>query len=635
MEYDECYSKEVNDDIDMLFKNISDSFSCEDISKLKEALVFAEEAHADQRRKGGEPYITHPIAVARIVSEELKLGLNPIIVALLHDVVEDTPHTIEEIKERFGDDVAFLVDILTKKKREKYITSKQVDNFQQMLNSIHYDIRALLIKLADRLHNMRTLKSMKPEKQMKIAGETDYFYAPLANRLGLHKIKTELENLSLKYRSPHVYNYIEEETSKYVTKHEEKLEEWLEPIRQKLIENNIKATVTCDKRSSYSIWKKMQEKNISFKEVENIRIVQITFTNWDEVGITEKRQVLRIYSILTDLYTEKPNSFSNYIDTPKENGYHSLHCKLMGNEGRWMEVHIQSSIMYNLSNYGCLTEKESGVEVWIEKFKDVLKDIAFHSKEGGFIENVIKTFYNDDIVVFSPNDKTINMPRNATALDFAYEIHSNIGNHASYAIINDKLSSIYTPLVNGDRVKIGTNEKCEPQDKWLQNAITYKAQQRIKQDLRNRKAKENNNTTSQYIICKVCEPLPGDEVIGFRNADNTLTVHKCFCQIAVSEAAQRGDVIESVDLTHDKNRVHPITILIRGVDKDGFLLGLIKEISEKQQLSIISINSTTTDNIIDCTVVLSVHSINELHNIENAIREMDNIYEVRHISHAI
>ena len=633
----ECYNiyrDMVREQRDKFFENASKRFSNEDMTLIRKGYSFAEMAHIDQRRKTGEPYITHPLAVASIVCEELKLGVNPTIAALLHDVVEDTNHTIEEIKMGFGSDIAFLVDVLTKKKRDKYETSKQVDNFQQMLNSIHYDIRALLIKLADRLHNMRTLKSMKPEKQIKIAGETDYFYAPLANRLGLYKVKSELENLSLQYRSPYEYEDIKKRIDDYAEKHASAAKKWIRAIEEKLEENGIKAQIDCDKRTVYSIWSKMHSKNISFKEVEHIRVINITFDNWEEMGLTEKRLALRIYSILTDLYIEKPGSLNNYIDTPKENGYHSLHCKLMGNEGRWMEVHIQSSSMRERSYYGCLVERETGVEGWISKFRDILKDISFHGKESGFsIESVIRTFYNDDIVVFSPNGTQFVMPSGSTALDFAYEIHSNIGEHAQYAIINDKLMSIFTKLQHGDRVRIGSETSHHPTEAWLDHVVTYKAIQYIKQYLRREKSKKGE-TGTEYILCPNCEPLPGDEVIGFRHSDNTVTIHKCNCPTAISVAAQQGDIIENVSL-YASDKTYPVTIFIKAVNRDGFLLDLITEISQKNLLSIESIKSTTEDEIIDCTIVFYVHSINELKDVEDDIRGMKNIYEVRHITHAV
>lgn len=620
------YMQEVFKARDTFFHHAEQRHKKEEVERIQDAYYFAEEAHRNQKRKTGAPYITHPIAVARIVNEELMLGANPIIAALLHDVVEDTPHTIEEIRRRYGEDVAFLVDVLTKKKTDKYITSKQVDNFKQMLGSIHYDIRALLVKLADRLHNMRTLKSMKPEKRMKIAGETDYFYAPLANRLGLHLVKTELENLSLKYRSPHEYEKIEQQINEYVAAHREAAEEWMEPIRQALAKNGIQATVTCDKRSVYSIWRKMQRKNLIFREVEHIRIVHIVFRNWKEQSITEKRQALRIYSLLTDLYTEKPLSVSNYLDIPKENGYRSLHCKLMGNEGRWMEVHIGSSEMLRRSNYGCLVEREISLEGWIQKFKEILRDIALHKQENEFMEDIVTTFYPDDIIVFTSEGNRVTLPKDATALDFAYETNSYIGEKAKYAIINDKLCSIKTTLRRGDRVKIGTDEHTHPKQEWLDFVKTYKANFYIRQYLRNAQLEK---TPSPYILCTDCNPLPGDEVIGFRQSDGKIYVHKCNCPKSISLSAQQGDIIENVDLSRLEDEQYPVSLSIKGVDRDMFLRDLIEEVSNQMKLSIKKIESDTLDEIVNCRLDLYVHSIKELNEVENHLKQIPGIHEVK------
>jgi GTP pyrophosphokinase len=299
-----------------------------------------------------------------------------------------------------------------------------------------------------------------------------------------------------------------------------------------------------------------------------------------------------------------------------------------------MEVHIQSTSMRERSYYGCLVERETGVEGWIAKFRDILKDISFHGKESGFsIESVIRTFYNDDIVVFSPNGTQFIMPSGSTALDFAYEIHSNIGEHAQYAIINDKLMSIFTKLQHGDRVRIGSETSHHPTEAWLDHVVTYKAIQYIKQYLRREKSKKGD-TGTEYILCPNCEPLPGDEVIGFRHSDNTVTIHKCNCPTAISVAAQQGDIIENVSL-YASDKTYPVTIFIKAVNRDGFLLDLITEISQKNLLSIENIKSTTEDEIIDCTIVFYVHSINELKDVEDDIRVMKNVYEVRHITHAV
>ena len=348
------FDKMVNDARNELFACVSRRFDIDDIERIEKAYELAEEAHRPQRRKSGEPYILHPIAVAMIVANEIGLAANPICAALLHDVVEDTDYTIKDIRERFGEDVATLVNVVTKRKSEKYEISLQVDNYKQMLQSIHYDIRALLLKLADRLHNMRTLKSMLPHKQLKIASETDYFYAPLAHRLGLYQIKTELENLSFRYRQPHEYEELRGQISRYVASHAEAAEAWMNPIRAALGRRGIVASVTCEPRSAYSIWAKMQEDCISFSEVEHIRIVHIVYDNWKQKGMSEKEMALLIYGVITNLYTEKPGSMNSYLDVSKDNNYRSLHCKLMGNEGRWMEVHIASTDMMKVSNRGCL-----------------------------------------------------------------------------------------------------------------------------------------------------------------------------------------------------------------------------------------------------------------------------------------
>jgi GTP pyrophosphokinase len=324
-----------------------------------------------------------------------------------------------------------------------------------MLQSIHYDIRALLLKLADRLHNMRTLKSMLPHKQLKIASETDYFYAPLAHRLGLYKIKTELENLSFRYRQPHEYEELRGQISRYVSSHAEAAEAWMNPIRAALGRRGIVASVTCEPRSAYSIWAKMQEDSISFSEVEHIRIVHIVYDNWKQKGMTEKEMALFIYGVVTNLYTEKPSSMNSYLDVCKDNNYRSLHCKLMGNEGRWMEVHIASSEMRRISNIGCLVEREHGVDRWIENFRGVLKDLADQSRSGGFMADVRSTFYEDDIYVFTPKGKMVVLPKGATAIDFAFEIHNKVGEQMKFAVINDKLCSVKTVLSKGDRVRIG------------------------------------------------------------------------------------------------------------------------------------------------------------------------------------
>ena len=624
MDFD--FDKLVNEEKNKLFACVERRFEEEDVERVYRAYELAEEAHRPQRRKSGEPYILHPIAVAMIMANEIGLGANPVCAALLHDVVEDTDHTVKEIREMFGDDVATLVNVVTKRKSEKYETSLQVDNYKQMLQSIHYDIRALLLKLADRLHNMRTLKSMPPHKQLKIASETDYFYAPLANRLGLYRIKTELENLSLRYRLPNEYEEVKGQISRYVSAHAEAAEEWMGPIRAALGRRGIVAKVTCEPRSAYSIWAKMQEDSISFSEVEHIRIVHIVYDNWKQKEMTEKEMALLIYSIITNLYTEKPGSMNSYLDVSKDNNYRSLHCKLMGNEGRWMEVHIASSEMKRISNIGCLVEREHGVDRWIENFRSVLKDLAEQSRQGAFMEDVCSTFYEDDIYVFTPKGKMVILPKGATAIDFAFEIHNKIGEQMKFAIINDKLCSAKTVLRKGDRVRIGTDETPSIDKSWLDHVITYKARIGIRKFLNHQK----DRMDGEFVLCPNCKPIFGDEVIGFRLQNGKIEVHKCHCRKAIEKAAQTGDCIEQkVDMSEFEQLTFPIRFHVKSVNKNQLLLTIVSLVSEKMKLSLGNLHSTITDDIVSTDFEVYVHSHNEIKELKETISALPDVYGLR------
>lgn len=406
------YDKIIDERADHVFEVMKPRVSDTDLNRLKDAFEFARMAHASQKRKTGEPYILHPIAVATIAAEELMLDVNSVIAAFLHDVVEDTDYSISYIQQRFGDDVAFLVRVVTKQKKDKYDESKQVDNFRQMLNSVQYDIRALLVKLADRLHNMRTLSSMRSDKQMKIAGETDYFYAPLANRLGLYNVKTELENLSLRFRVPHEYEEIDTLIAKDEAAQRERLQIFCDEIKATLAASGIDVRVYVEYRRPYSIWRKMQKYGDDFNHLKYRHFTEIVFKK--QPDISEKDMALRIYSVLTDRFKEKPGGISNYIDSPKENGYQSFHVKLLADFGRWQEVHISSERMVRDSQLGCVAVRsEDNIKRWIEKFRGVLRDVAHQGQDGtSFIENVVAAFYNDDIMTFTPKGKPLCFHRN-------------------------------------------------------------------------------------------------------------------------------------------------------------------------------------------------------------------------------
>lgn len=637
------YTTQISESIESLFANMEQRISAEDMQRVRDAYALAAEAHKDQRRKTGEPYIIHPIAVARIVAEELELGANPVIAAFLHDVVEDTDYTIEDIRERFGNDVAFLVGVVTKQKKDKYEKSKQVDNYRQILASVQYDVRAILIKLADRLHNMRTLDSMRPDKQMKIAGETDYFYAPLANRLGLYHIKSELENLSFRYRCPREYAEIEALLEQEKEENKEKLNAFVETINGVLSPLNRWVYVEVRYRTPYSVWRKMQTSGCDFNHVDGKHYVRIVFdsTRMEEkntLGIDmlelipmsfnkqdEKKKAIWIYSDLTSVFKERPGSVANYIDNPKENGYQSFHVKLLSDQGMWEEVHISSERMVRASRLGCAAERtEENVSQWLEKFKSVLQDVAFHSKDMDYMDGVTASFYNDDIMVFTPKGKGIILPKGATALDFAYEIHSKIGQHAVYARINGKLMSVKTVLHRGDCVEIGTDEKSCPDTDWIDHVLTYKAKRNLRSYL-------STVSDIEHQRCPNCHPLPGDEVIGFKADDGKVTLHKRNCPTAIRMASQQGDSILAIDFKENEHFLYPVRVQICGVDRYHLLSDLIECITEKLHLSINKLATETIDRIAVCSIDFTVHSASELDSAIKSISAIKGVDEVHRV----
>lgn len=536
---EEDYKQKTDKSVEAIIKMMSNRLSANDQQRIRDAYAFAAEAHKNQKRKSGEPYIIHPIAVARIVAEEFELGANPVIAAFLHDVVEDTPYTIDDVRQRFGDDVAFLVGVVTKKKKDKYDLSKQVDNFRQILASVQFDVRAILIKLADRLHNMRTLDSMRPDKQMKIAGETDYFYAPLANRLGLYHVKSELENLSFRYRCPIEYKDLIEKNILYIKAEKSNIEAFVAKAKAALDENGIQTRVELRQRAPYSIWRKMQSHGCDFNHVERKHYIRIIF---DADGLRqEKAMALRIYGVLSDIFKERPGSVINYINAPKENGYQSFHVMLLDEKGEWEEIHISSERMVRNSRLGCVAVRsESNITAWIDRFRKVLKDEAYHSTGMDYMDGVTATFYNDDIMAFTPGGRGVILPKGATALDFAFEVHTEIGLHAVYARINGHLCSVKTVLRRGDCVQIGTSDDAKPGKDWIGHVLTYKA----KRNLRNF---FSNVKPLKYKRCPHCHPLPGDEIIGFKATDGTITIHKRNCPVAIREASEQGDSIVSLN----------------------------------------------------------------------------------------
>ncbi len=481
-----------------------------DYDKIREAFVFARDAHAGVKRKSGEPYITHPLAVARIAVAEMGLGVKSVQAALLHDVVEDTDYTLEDIEFRFGEKVAKIVDGLTKLSGVfDNNSSEQAENFKRMLLTLSDDMRVILIKIADRLHNMRTLSSMLPHKQMKIASETIYLFAPLAHRLGLYSIKSELEDLSLKFRFPNEYAEIEEKLDSTRFERNEFVGEFNTPIIRKLRAAGFDFTVSARVKSVYSIWKKIKTKQISFEEVYDLFAIRIVFKPKEDVS--EKAQCWHIYALLTEIYRPKMDRIRDWIGTPKANGYEALHCTVMASGGVWAEVQIRSQRMDDIAERGLAAhwsyKDKSTVDSEIEPMLEQLRHALNRPTEDAveFLDNFTLGLQVSEIMVFTPKGDSHTMPKGSTVLDFAYEIHSKIGSRAIGAKINYKLASIFDEIHAGDQIEIITSQSVTPQLSWLGHVITAKAKYHIKQALKSES--DNNIERGQQIFEQKLEEL--------------------------------------------------------------------------------------------------------------------------------
>ena len=456
------------------------------IDKITRAFQFAKQAHKGVRRRSGEPYIMHPLAVARIVVKEIGLGSTSICSALLHDVVEDTDYTTEDIENLFGAKIAQIVDGLTKISGGVFgeKASEQAENFRKLLLTMSEDIRVILIKIADRLHNMRTLSSMQKEKQYKIAGETRYIYAPLAHRLGLFPIKTELENLSFKYENPDKYNEIESKLAADKATRLGFYEEFARPIREKLTSMGYQFTMNARIKSVYSIWNKMQTRNISFEEVYDILAARIIFQ--PSMDMSEKDQCWMIYSAITSIYHPHPERIRDWISTPKSNGYEALHVTVMGPEGQWVEVQIRTTRMHEIAEKGLAAhwkyktgeEDESELDKWLKTIKELLQHPEPNAID--FMDTFKLNLFAQEVFVFTPKGEIITLPQGATALDFAFLLHTEIGLHSIGAKVNHKLVPHNYVLKGGDQVEVITSRKAKPQREWLEYVTTAKAQSRLK-----------------------------------------------------------------------------------------------------------------------------------------------------------
>lgn len=478
--------KMIQDGFNELLQDYLKSNHRRKIERITKAFNFANQAHAGVKRRSGEPYIMHPIAVARIVCREMGLGSTSICSALLHDVVEDTEYTVEDIRNMFGDKIAQIVDGLTKISGGIFGSqaSAQAENFRKLLLTMSDDIRVILIKIADRLHNMRTLGSMLPAKQFKIAGETLYLYAPLAHRLGLFSIKTELEDLSFKYEHPQEYEFITDKLKATEESRNQLFEHFAAPVHEKLKAMGLDYEMKARVKSAYSIWNKMQSKGVTFEDIYDIYAVRIIFDPLP--GVDEKNQCWDIYSAITDIYRIRPDRIRDWVSRPKANGYQALHLTVMGPDGQWVEIQIRSRRMDDIAEKGFAAHwkyKESNVEEdteldkWLQTITEILESPDPNALD--FLDTIKMNLFSSEIFVFTPKGDIKTLPQGATALDFAYALHSDIGNHCIGAKVNHRLVPLSHVLASGDQVEVLTSRSQEPQVEWLNFITTARAKSKV------------------------------------------------------------------------------------------------------------------------------------------------------------
>ncbi len=494
-----------------LLKELKPKLKPGDKELVRDAFEMAAEAHKTMRRKSGEPYILHPLAVARICVEEIGLGVRSTICALLHDTVEDTDITIDDIQREFGNEIAKIVDGLTKISTVMDAnTSKQAENFKKILLTLTDDPRVILIKLADRLHNMRTMDSMKREKQLKISSETVYVYAPLAHRMGLYAIKTEMEDLSMKYLEPETYRLIAQKLQDTKRERTRYINDFIRPLKEKLEKSNIDFEIFGRPKSIHSIWNKMKKKGVVFEEVYDLFAIRIIVDSPPE---REKEDCWKVYSMITDEYNPSPERLRDWLSNPKSNGYEALHTTVMGPQGKWVEIQIRTRRTNEIAEKGLAahwkykegTVVESRFDQWFHQIREALSNNDSNSLD--FLQDFKTSFLTEEIYVYTPKGDVKMLPIGATALDFAFSVHSAVGGKCIGAKVNHKLVPIGHKLKSGDQIEIITSAKQKPHQEWLQLVVTSKAKQKIKDSLKEEKRRVADE--GRYILQKKLDAIGG------------------------------------------------------------------------------------------------------------------------------
>lgn len=715
---------------------------------ITKAFNFARQAHKGVRRLSGEPYIMHPIAVAQIACEEMGLGSTSICAALLHDVVEDTDYTVEDIENIFGEKIAQIVDGLTKISGGIFgdRASAQAENFKKLLLTMSDDIRVILIKICDRLHNMRTLASQPANKQYKIAGETLYIYAPLANRLGLNKIKTELEDLSFSYEHPEEYAAIKSKLALTQEKRDELFAQFTGPIREALDHMGIKYQIKARVKSPYSIWNKMQNKHVTFEEIYDILAVRIIFE--PKVRAEEINECFNIYVAISRIYKSHPDRLRDWLNHPKANGYQALHVTLMSKQGRWIEVQIRSDRMNEVAEQGFAahwkykdggeySEDEGELNDWLSTIKEILDDPQPDAMD--FLDSIKLNLFASEIFVFTPKGEIKTLPAGCTALDFAFQIHTFLGSHCIGAKVNHKLVPLSHKLNSGDQVEILTSKAQHVQPSWINFVSTAKAKAKIQAILRRddretqkageellkawlkrnsmeltstvldklcefhnvqkheelfqalgektiilgeydldvllgknkkestssgwrryvpflhekntekQKAKDtapkelftvdkgfnkkksiiiSERNINNYIFPDCCHPIPGDDILGYIDNNNHIEIHKRACPVASRLKSSYGNRILDAKWDMHKRLFFDATIEIKGIDRKGMLHDLADVISDKMDVNIHKITIQSNEGIFDGTIEIRVHDREEVRQIMDNLKAIDDLKEV-------
>ena len=740
--------KMISEAYERLINDYLNSRHRKKVDLITKAFNFARQAHKGVRRLSGEPYIMHPIAVAQIVCSEIGLGSTSICSALLHDVVEDTDYTVEDIENMFGSKIAQIVDGLTKISGGIFgeQASAQAENFKKLLLTMSEDIRVILIKIADRLHNMRTLESQPANKQYKIAGETLYIYAPLAHRLGLYKIKSELENLSFKFEHPEEYAAIvrQLETTK-ITRHQS-FEQFTQPIEHTLQDMGLDYEIRERVKTPFSIWNKMQNKHVTFDEIYDILAVRIIFkpkNRRDEVD-----DCFKIYTALTKIYRRHPDRLRDWVTKPKANGYQALHVTLMSKQGHWIEVQIRSDRMDEIAEQGLAahwkykegeeySEDENEMNEWLRTIKEILDDPQPDAMD--FLDAIKLNLFASEIFVFTPKGEIKTMPADCTVLDFAFSIHTFLGSHCIGAKVNHKLVPLSHRLSSGDQVEVLTSKSQHVQPSWINFVATAKAKVKIQAILRrgqrevqkagedllnewlknngfeptlavidqlvkfhechsreelfqslgektvilgdadqdelkgkNKKKTENSGggwrkfvpfvkskkaddeqqpelfivpekfnrkkpiyltdeNITQFLFPDCCHPIPGDDVLGYIDNQNRIEIHKRACPVANKLKASYGNRILDVKWDMHKRLFFDATIRLGGIDRRGLVNEVTRVISNQLNVDIRRLTFTTEDGIFEGSIDLRVHDREDVHQIIDKLKEVDDLKEISQI----